>query len=84
MRKLLGKLRIWRNLTSSRFRDLVYGAASHASLGQLEEARLAVAGLQDWNSRVSLAKIRYVFPYRSDVDRQRVLDDLRKASLPQG
>jgi len=25
-----------------------------------------------------------VFPYRSDVDRQRVLDDLRKASLPQG
>ena len=66
------------------FRDLVYRAASHASLGQLEEARLAVAGLQDWNSSVSLAKIRYLFPYRSDTDRQRVLDDLRKASLPQG
>jgi predicted Zn-dependent protease len=44
------------------FRDL--RAASHASLGQLEEARLAVAGLQNWNSSVSLAKIRYVFPYR--------------------
>jgi adenylate cyclase len=66
------------------FRDLVYRAASYASLGQLEEARLAVAGLQDWNSSVSLAKMRYLFPYRSDTDRQRVLDDLRKASLPQG
>jgi TolB-like protein len=66
------------------FRDLVYKAASHASLDQLEEARLAVAGLQNWNSSVSLAKIRYVFPYRSDADRQRVLNDLRKASLPQG
>jgi tetratricopeptide (TPR) repeat protein len=45
------------------FRDLIYRAASHAALGQLDEARAASGELQKWNSGTNLVSLRYEFPF---------------------
>ena len=66
------------------FRDLIYRAASHAALGQLDEARAATAELRKWNSGSSLASLRYEFPFLADADRKRMSADLRKAGVPEG
>jgi adenylate cyclase len=66
------------------FRALIYKSASHAALGQLDEARVASTELQKWSSGSNLAKLRYEFPFQSKSDRERMIEDLRKAGLPDG
>lgn len=80
-REALGELAA---VSQPAFRALIYKAASHAALGQLEDARAAAVELQKFSSGTSLASLRHEFPFQADTDRERMLLDLRKAGMPEG
>jgi hypothetical protein len=61
---------------------LIYRAASHAAVGQLDEARNAAAELQKWNPGTTLAGLGDVLPFQAEADWGRMLGDLRKAGVP--
>jgi TolB-like protein/predicted Zn-dependent protease len=57
-------------------------AAAHPYLGNVERSNWAVAKLREINPRLSVARVMATLPLRPDDARNRYLDGLRRAGLP--
>ncbi len=60
----------------------LYLAAAYAGSNRLEEAKWEVDEILSFNPHFTLAYLDYGFPIRDQSFRQRFLDDLRRAGLP--
>jgi TolB-like protein/class 3 adenylate cyclase len=58
-------------------------ASCHAALGEEDEARAAVAEILRTNPRFTLKAYAAYAPFTHDLDRQRSVDHLRKAGVPE-
>jgi tetratricopeptide (TPR) repeat protein len=59
-------------------------AASNSRLGRMDEARAASRKVLELESGVSLATVRAITSFWDPADRERYVEDLRKAGLPEG
>ena len=57
--------------------------ASLVQSGELEEARWQVSELLLNDQRVSLSRLNHAFPFRNDAIRQQLMENLKKAGLPE-
>jgi tetratricopeptide (TPR) repeat protein len=60
----------------------LYLAAAYAGSDRLEEAKWEVDEILSFNPHFTIAYLDYGFPMRDQSFRQRFLDDLRRAGLP--
>jgi adenylate cyclase len=65
------------------FRARLFQAASFAALDRTKEARGAVAELLRKSPGTTVASLREVLPFRDKADLERLLDNLKKAGLPE-
>ncbi len=75
-------LEIIKRLPFSDMETLRLKAVTYAHLDLIKEAKNTVKQMQDLNSNISLSSLRRTLPFRSKVDLEHLLNDLRKAGLP--
>jgi adenylate cyclase len=63
--------------------DHLWLAVTYSALGREKEARAEIEEARKLNSRMSITHLSRVFPYKNPADLERVLNDLRKAGLPE-
>ena len=61
-----------------------YMASAQAELDRLDDARGTIKTLLKLAPHFTLKEVARIWPFRIDEDRNRVLDGLRKAGLPEG
>jgi hypothetical protein len=59
-------------------------ASAQAELDRLDDARGTIKTLLKLAPHFTLKEVARIWPFRIDEDRNRVLDALRKAGLPEG
>jgi adenylate cyclase len=57
---------------------------AYAESGRLDDARSTVKGLLELSTKFTVNWLGNIFPFRIDEDRNRFIDSLRKAGLPEG
>ncbi len=62
----------------------MYLACAYVELDRVDDARGTIKTLLDIAPQFTVKEIARIFPYRIDEDRNRILDSLRKAGLPEG
>lgn len=62
----------------------VFLACAYVELDHLDDAHKAVKKAIEISQRLTVQEFARIFPYRSDVVRSRILDDLHKAGMPEG
>ena len=61
----------------------LYLACAYAELGRLDDAKKAIKTVLDLSPQYTIRKAAENFPYRIDEVRNRFLDSLREAGLPE-
>ncbi len=62
----------------------LWSASAYAELDRLDDARGAIKTFLETNSQYTVKEFARRLPWRTDEDRNRFLDSLRKAGLPEG
>ena len=63
--------------------NLRWRAVAYVELGRLDEARGAIREILKVNPRLTIASLRAMLPFRSRMDLERHLANLRRAGLPE-
>ncbi len=61
-----------------------YSACAYVELDRLDDARGAMKTVLEFMPKITVKELDRIFAYRLDEDRDRILDDLRKAGMPEG
>ncbi len=62
----------------------VHLACTYVELDRADDARGTIKTLLEIVPQYTVKEVARIFPYRVDEDRNRILDNLRKAELPEG
>ena len=73
----------WHKADSKSMGALVYLTSTYAQAGKMEEARATAKKLLKLVPRYSLKIPKRVLTYKDPADKQRVIENLRKAGLPE-
>jgi tetratricopeptide (TPR) repeat protein len=61
-----------------------YSACAYVELDRIDDAQTAMKTVLEIMPQYTVKEADRIYAYRLDEDRQRILDDLRKAGLPEG
>jgi len=61
----------------------IFLAVAHSSLGRMEEARNEIEEVLKLNHRYSVQSFQKAFQYKNQTDKERIIDSLRKAGMPE-